>query len=133
MGQKVDTIDWCKQEIVETNRLLAEARETLQKDINQPGTGDDETYPPLNSAFVLFNQQIGAHMAAQALIHHEPYRMAAKYTEVAVDDVIWGNLNMNPYEGRVRTAISWAVTIGLIIVWAIPGKHFLRHGSGVFD
>ncbi|KAJ2967127.1 hypothetical protein NUW54_g13601 [Trametes sanguinea] len=46
--------------------------------------------------------------------------MASKNVGVAPDDVIWGNLNMNPYEGRVRTAISWAVTIGLIIVWAIP-------------
>lgn len=84
---------------------------------------DDETYPPLNSAFVLFHQQIAAHMAAQSLTHHEPYRMAAKYTEVAPADVIWGNLGLNPYETKVRLAISYAVTIGLIIVWAIPGVY----------
>lgn len=84
---------------------------------------DDETYPPLNSAFVLFHQQIAAHMAAQSLTHHEPYRMAAKYTEVAPADVIWGNLGLNPYETKVRLVISYAVTVGLIIVWAIPGMY----------
>ena len=83
---------------------------------------DEETYPPLNSAFVLFNQQIAAHMAAQSLTHHEPYRMSAKYVEVAPADVIWGNLGLNPYEMKVRLAISYGVTIGLIIVWAIPGE-----------
>lgn len=31
-------------------------------------------YPPLNSAFVTFNQQIAAHMGLQVLTHHEPYR-----------------------------------------------------------
>ena len=68
-----------------------------------------------------FREQIAAHMAAQVLTHHLPYRMAGKNVGVAPEDVIWGNLNMNPYEARVRTAIGWAITIGLIIVWAIPG------------
>ncbi|KAI0289410.1 hypothetical protein B0F90DRAFT_1812537 [Multifurca ochricompacta] len=82
----------------------------------------DQTYPPANGAFVLFNKQIAAHMAAQTLIHHEPYRMSGslKYVEVAPEDIIWDNLVINPYERRVRLALSWAATIGLIIVWAIP-------------
>ena len=63
----------------------------------------------------------GAIWAAQVLTHHMPYRMTAQGVGVSPDDVIWSNLNMNPYEARIRTAISWAITIGLIIVWAIPG------------
>ena len=84
----------------------------------------DQTYPPANGAFILFNQQIAAHMAAQMLIHHQEYRMSdsLKYVEVAPEDVIWDNLTMNPYERRIRSALSWCATIGLIIVWAIPGK-----------
>jgi hypothetical protein len=83
----------------------------------------DQTYPPVNGAFVLFNRQIAAHMAAQTLTHHLPYRMAAesKYVEVSPDDIIWDNLAMNPYERRVRIAISWAATLGLILLWAVPG------------
>jgi hypothetical protein len=82
----------------------------------------DQTYPPANGAFILFNKQSAAHMAAQTLIHHEAYRMSdsLKYVEVAPEDVIWDNLVMNPYERRVRSAISWGATIGLIILWAFP-------------
>lgn len=87
----------------------------------------DQTYPPANGAFILFNEQIAAHMAAQMLIHHQEYRMsdALKYVEVAPEDVIWDNLVMNPYERRVRLMLSWSATIGLIILWAIPGKRHL--------
>lgn len=120
MGKKVDSIEWAREEIVETTKLLNEGRAKLRADIAKPGIGDDETYPPLNSAFILFNQQISAHLAAQSLTHNEPYRMADKYTEVAPDDVIWGNLGLNPYEQRIRTAISYGLTAGLIILWAFP-------------
>ena len=88
----------------------------------------DQTYPPANGAFILFNKQIAAHMAAQTLVHHEPYRMSGslKYIEVAPEDVIWDNLVMNPYERRVRLVLSWSATIGLVIVWAIPGSSLLN-------
>lgn len=94
--------------------------------VHTPSVADEgQMYPPLNSAFVLFHQQVGAHLAAQALAHHEPYRMATKYSEVAPADVIWGNLGLNPYEIKVRQVISYAITAGLIILWAIPGAfHF---------
>ncbi|KAJ8482889.1 hypothetical protein ONZ45_g14798 [Pleurotus djamor] len=77
-------------------------------------------YPPLSSAFVTFNKQIAAHMGAQVLTHHAPYRMASKYLEVAPDDVIWSNLSLNPYEQKIRMLASYAATAGLILLWAIP-------------
>ncbi|EJF57403.1 hypothetical protein DICSQDRAFT_183264 [Dichomitus squalens LYAD-421 SS1] len=136
IGQKVDSIEWARQELETTNAALRIARRTLARDValssslpaaetNHPDamktdSGLSQTYPPLNSAFVLFNSQIAAHMAAQVLTHHMPYRMASKSVNVAPEDVVWSNLNMNPYEARVRSAISWAITIGLVIVWAIP-------------
>jgi hypothetical protein len=88
LGTKVDTINWCKDQIVEHDKNLESKREQLRRDIKTPGTGDDETYPPLNSAFVLFNQQIGAHLACQSLIHNEPYAMSGRYIETAPADVI---------------------------------------------
>ncbi len=137
MGKKVDTIEWARQELIETNKALHEARRQLARDAittsnipeahtNHPDAlkadpGTAQMYPPLNSAFILFNNQIAAHMAAQVLTHHMPYRMATKTVGVAPEDVVWSNLNMNPYEARIRTAVSWAITVGLIIVWAIPG------------
>ena len=59
-------------------------------------------------------------MAAQTLTHHAPYRMAEKFTEVAPEDVIWSNLGLNPYEKKIRVALSYCATAGLIILWAFP-------------
>jgi hypothetical protein len=85
------------------------------------------TYPPVNGAFILFNKQIAAHMAAQTLTHHDPYCMSdsLKYVEATPKDVMWKNLVMNPYERRLRLALSRSIGIGLIIVWTIPGKRHL--------
>ena len=84
----------------------------------------DQTYPPANAAFILFNKQLAAHIAAQTLTHGEPYRMSAsqKYIEVAPEDVIWENLAMNPYDRRLRSALPWGATIGLILLWSVPGQ-----------
>lgn len=135
LGKKVDSIDWAREELATMNQELKHCRKVLARDVqhstrNPPDASDgndsleakhsSQTYPPLNSAFILFNQQIAAHLAAQALTHHEPYRMAGKFTNVAPEDVIWANLNMNPYEARFRTAVSWGITGGLIILWAFP-------------
>ncbi|KAH8113941.1 DUF221-domain-containing protein [Phellopilus nigrolimitatus] len=81
---------------------------------------EEETYPALSSAFVLFNQQIAAHIAYQALTHHEPYHMSSKDIEVAPADVIWGNLGLIPYERKFRTLISYGVTLALIVLWSFP-------------
>ena len=82
------------------------------------------TYPPANGAFILFNKQMAAHMAAQTLTHHEQYCMSnsLKHVEVTPEDVIWNNLAMNPYERRLRLALSTIVGIILMIGWTIPGK-----------
>ncbi|KAJ3491586.1 hypothetical protein NLI96_g589 [Meripilus lineatus] len=141
IGKKVDTIEWAREEIDKTTKELEERRKVLAQDIAKTSEAppaetahpDDDvaepeedkehpsqTYPPLNSAFVLFNKQIAAHLALQSLTHHQPYRMTGKFVNVSPDDIIWSNLNMNPYEARVRKAISWAITAALIIFWAIP-------------
>jgi hypothetical protein len=117
LGRKVDSIDWATKEIQETTAILKEERAIL---LDEDGKAA-EKYPPLNSVFVLFNQQIAAHIAAQILTHNEPYRMTGKFTEVAPADVVWENLGMNPYEQRVRQLLSYAATGALIIFWAIPG------------
>ncbi|KAK8869970.1 hypothetical protein IAR55_000540 [Kwoniella newhampshirensis] len=119
IGEKVDAIDWARKEIVYCSAELEKSRDRLMRDVQSPGTSEDH-YPPLNSAFIHFNQQIAAHMAAQCLTHNQPYTMAARYTEQSPDNVIWRNLGLNPYEQKVRQAISYAATVGLIVLWATP-------------
>jgi hypothetical protein len=124
MGKKVDTIEWSCKERLEADAELKEGRRRLEQDRAKVGVDMDDNYHPLNSAFILLNQQIGAHIAAQITVHNQPYRMTEKYTEVAPADVIWGNLGINPYEARIRRVISYAATAALIIFWAIPGAFF---------
>ncbi|PPQ92296.1 hypothetical protein CVT25_008893, partial [Psilocybe cyanescens] len=191
-GEKVDTINWARNEIAECTRLLdegrAKIREGEERGTSSPSVGEDDDevqlegaavdadgnprlraneprytdllnpvnvgrqavgaakgtvsgvakgaeaikgkvvgdhgpegeYPPLSSAFVTFNKQVSAHLAVQVLAHHEPYRMSDRYIEVAPTDVIWANLGLNPYEQKIRIAISYAATAALIIFWAIP-------------
>ena len=81
-------------------------------------------YPPADGAFILFNKQIAAHMAAQTLTHHGPYCMpySLKFVEATPEDVIWKNLALNPYRRRLRVILSWIVGIVLIMGWTIPGR-----------
>ena len=147
VGKKVDTIEWARDQVQELNAQLDRERKILASNVNKTtaleaetsgptqsiGASKDPKYPPLNGAFILFNKQIAAHMAAQCLTHHEPYRMSAslKYIEVAPDDVIWDNLTRNPYGRRIRRAFSWAVTISLIVLWSIPRQlHIIQSGEG---
>lgn len=98
-GQKVDTIEWAREEIRVCTELLEKGRAIIERDgqgVRKENRGSEETeedfetpdankdntkdvnksYPPLNSAFVTFNRQIAAHLAMQVLAHHEPYRMS---------------------------------------------------------
>ena len=129
IGKKVDSIDWAKEEIERTNKELTEMQAVLAKEVASTTRSsrlfnmslqevvkelNQQTYPPMNSAFVLFNNQMAAHMAAQLLTHHEPYRMAKQYIDVAPEDIVWANLGMNPYEARVRTLIGYGITAALV-------------------
>ncbi|KZP25055.1 DUF221-domain-containing protein [Athelia psychrophila] len=142
IGQKVDSITWAREQLEETNALLAKGRAELDAQGTgphfappalEPGKKEEvsdkdaekevqaaHSYPPLNSAFVTFNTQIAAHMAKDTLNHHEPYRMTGRYADVAPQDVIWSNLGMNAYEAKLRMLVSYAATFALIVFWAIP-------------
>lgn len=117
IGKKVDTIDWARQEIATTTHRLKEERQKLAEDVDSPGIEQD-TYPPLASAFIQFHQQIAAHMARQCVSYNEPYRMNRRFIEQSPSNVIWGNMSLNEYEVNVRTLISWGIFIGLVIAWS---------------
>ena len=149
VSKRVDTIDWAKGEIERTNTGLAEMQKVLAREVafttrssrflNMSSEEmikelETQTYPPLNSAFILFNNQMAAHMASLLLTHHEPYHMAKKYIDVAPEDVIWDNLSMNPYEAHVRTLISYGFTAGLVSSSAyLPISYDLIHTSRLFS
>lgn len=110
-GEKVDTFEWAREEIPRLTKEIETRRSAAETDY--------ETYPAASAAFIMFNNQIAAHMAVKAHAHHEPYRMANHYVEAHPDDIIWPNLSMNPYAAKIRTAIAWTITIVIVLFWTV--------------
>ncbi|KAI8996849.1 hypothetical protein BDB01DRAFT_840457 [Pilobolus umbonatus] len=107
-GEKVDTIHFYHRKIKELNEVIEEKQENLQ------------SMQQVNSAFIEFNQQVAAHMAAQSLISKESLQMSPRYIQVAPSDIIWENMNIKPLERLVRRVLSITITVVIIIFWAIP-------------
>ncbi|OAL33300.1 hypothetical protein AYO20_07462 [Fonsecaea nubica] len=108
MGEKVDTIRYCRKEVA---RLNVE----IEDDQAHP-----ERFPLMNSAFVQFNHQVAAHMACQAVSHHLPKQMAPRLVEIDPNDVIWDNMSIPWWSAYIRTGGVVAIVVGMIILWAIP-------------
>ncbi|KAJ2367668.1 phosphate metabolism protein 7, partial [Coemansia sp. RSA 2611] len=106
-GPKLDAFEFYSTQIASRNQSICEM------------SGDKEQYKRQSSAFVLFRKQLAAHMAAQTVLDYKPFSMSSVSLDINPDDIIWSNLNMNPYDRRIRGYISLAATIGLVIVWTI--------------
>lgn len=108
VGQKVDTIYWCRKELA---RLNVE----IEDDQANP-----DRFPLMNSAFIQFNHQVAAHMACQSVSHHLPKQMAPRLVEIDPNDVIWDNMSIPWWQDYIRTAVVVSIVVGMIILWAIP-------------
>ncbi|RIB08200.1 hypothetical protein C2G38_1983181 [Gigaspora rosea] len=99
IGKKVDSIETYRNEINQLN-----------KDINDLRT--QSNFKPLDSAFIQFNDFVGAQLAATLTI--------PRLTEISREDVIWENLKVTNPSRVIRKIISFSITATLIILWAIP-------------
>ncbi|KAL8783747.1 MAG: hypothetical protein Q9213_004428 [Squamulea squamosa] len=108
LGQKVDTIDYCRREVA---RLNVE----IEQDQQEP-----EKFPLMNSAFIQFNHQVAAHMACQSISHHTPQQMTPRIVEISPDDVIWDNMSIKWWENYARTGGVVLMITALILGWAAP-------------
>lgn len=62
LGKKVDTIEWCREEIKLTNDGLEDGKSIIH------GEGADKSYEPQSAAFIQFKDQMAAHMFAQYVV-----------------------------------------------------------------
>jgi len=108
VGEKVDRIYHCRRELA---RLNAEI---------EADQANAESYPYMNSAFIQFNHQVAAHMACQSVSHHTPHTMAPRIVEISPNDVLWDNMSIKWWERYIRIAFVVAISIGLIILYAVP-------------
>ncbi|KAI0490178.1 hypothetical protein F4859DRAFT_463909 [Xylaria cf. heliscus] len=110
IGEKVDTIDWCRAEL---ERLIP----AVQKDQDAYREGK---YKKINSVFVEFTSQADAESAYQVLAHHQALQMAPKYIGVTPGEVVWSALKVSWWQRVVRRFAVIGFISALIIFWAIP-------------
>lgn len=108
IGKKVDTIRYCRRELARLNVEIA-------YDQKHP-----ELYKTLPSAFVQFNHQVAAHMAAQCITHQDPTKMDTRAVEISPNDIIWNNMRIQSLEGNLRLLVITIVVAAMIILWTIP-------------
>jgi hypothetical protein len=107
-GHKVDTINFYHNQIKELNESITEKQQEVHN------------FSQCNSAFIEFNQQIAAHIAAQSLMHKKPMQMAPRTIGISPSDVIWENMNIRSFERMMRRFLSISITSAIIIFWAVP-------------
>lgn len=110
MGEKVDTITWCRAKL-----------ETLIPEVQQGQDAYREgNYKKINSVFVEFTNQADAESAYQVLAHHQALQMAPKYIGVTPGEVVWSALKVSWWQRIIRRFAVIGFISALIIFWAIP-------------
>ncbi|KAJ2163559.1 phosphate metabolism protein 7, partial [Coemansia sp. RSA 562] len=104
---KVDLFEHLAAEIAKCNRFIAKSANNMDSMERQ------------SSALVMFNQQVGAHMAAQTVLDYRPFSMGQVTAGVNPDDIIWSNLEISPWSRRIRGYVTFAITVGLTLLWTI--------------
>ena len=103
------TLDPSPAYIAEHNAQISEMR------------GNENSYPQGDVAFVRFASQAEAHSFARLVPSiDKKYRIVNTHIELIPEDIQWSNISMSAAQRKIRTILSWALTIFLIIIWAIP-------------
>ncbi|KAG9778889.1 putative membrane protein C24H6.13 [Exophiala dermatitidis] len=110
IGKKVDTINWCRQEIARLNPLI-EAAQTEYR------SGQARAK---NAVFVEFWNQTQAQAAFQMVAHHQPLHMSPRVVGLSPDEVVWSNLGITWKTRTTRNIVSLAFVTAMIIFWSIP-------------
>ncbi|KAK5078631.1 phosphate metabolism protein 7 [Lithohypha guttulata] len=110
VGQKVDTINWAREEIAKLNPLIEK-----QQDIYRAGGAEH-----LNGVFVEFYRQSDAQAAYQMVAHHQPLHMSPRIVGLQPEEVIWKNLGITWKTRTIRNILSIAICVVTIIFWSIP-------------
>lgn len=107
-SKKVDTINYCLEEIPKVDAQVKELQKTYRSSKVK------------NSIFVEFEDQYTAQLAYQAATYHTPLRMGPATTNVAPEEVYWPNMRMYWWEQIFRRFTSISFITALVIFWAIP-------------
>lgn len=107
VGKKVDTINYCREEIAKLNPLI---------DVEQNKYRSGESRPK-NAVFVEFWNQTQAQAAFQMVAHHQPLHMSPRVVGLGPEEVVWSNLGITWKTRTIRNIVSLGFVTALIIFW----------------
>lgn len=107
VGEKVDTINWCRDEIARLNPLI-------DAEQNKYRAGEA---PPKNAVFVEFWNQTQAQAAYQMVTHHQALHMSPRVVGLSPEEVVWSNLGITWRTRTIRNIGSLAFVVAMIIFW----------------
>jgi hypothetical protein len=110
IGPKVDSINWCREEL---ERLIPETEAAQASYL----AGEATATP---SVFIEFDRQSEAQAAYQTLSHHQALHMSPRYIGVHPAEVVWSSLKISWWQKVVRRYAVQAFICALILFWAIP-------------
>ncbi|KAA8634764.1 hypothetical protein SMACR_00750 [Sordaria macrospora] len=110
IGKKVDTIDWCREELM---RLIPEAEAAQDK-------YRDGAFKKVPGVFIEFRTQADAEGAAQILAHHQGLHMTPKYIGIRPSEIVWKSLAISWWQRVIRRYAVYAFITAMIVFWAIP-------------
>ena len=110
LGERVDTIQWARNQVSEKTQQVQEARELESKSKPKHGC----------AIFVEFKSQAAAQRVYQQLSFHQRLHLDPRYIGVVPKEVIWKNLVFSPANRISRGFIATAFIAVTILLWSIP-------------
>ncbi|KAG0370141.1 hypothetical protein BC939DRAFT_532978 [Gamsiella multidivaricata] len=114
-AEKVDSIQTYRSELSSMNSSIL-----ARQQAGMAAMHDGVAKGRMRAAFIQFNHQLGAHLAAQSVIHRKILTMGPRHLEVHPKDVLWDNLNLGLKTRTIRRTITASLAAALILTWAIP-------------
>lgn len=109
-GQKVDSINWAREEL----KTLIPAVDAAQAAYK---AGNSKKIP---AVFIEFRTQSDAQAAYQTLSHHQALHMSPRYIGVHPNEIVWKSLKISWWQKVIRRYGVLAFITLLIVFWAIP-------------
>ncbi|KAG2631650.1 hypothetical protein PVAP13_2NG039100 [Panicum virgatum] len=107
IGKKVDTIEYCSEQIKELLPKLEAEQKTTLRDKQQ------------QAAIVFFNSRSVAASASQTL-HAQVFDKWTVMEAPEPRDIIWPNLSRNIYERQIRQVVVYSIVFLTVVFYMVP-------------
>ena len=108
VGKKVDSINWFREQIKETEREIEKARDSNENVDSGGGAA---------AVFVEFKTQSAAQRAYQQIASAEILALNPRHTGVMPGEVIWDNLTLPPARRISQSTAANALVVAIIVFW----------------